>query len=172
MFRLKKYITHSVILIALSIILIALVTFYGNFELDLSGVKIENIDIAEVFIHNFFTMITSTVAGVFTAGLYSLCVLGINIFNIGILSNALHLQGMTHLIPKLVPHGIIELFSLSLCVVYSFYIFIYLVKKVKLIFLRKYDVKLFCKKIGLSFILIIIVNTALLSIASVVEYLA
>lgn len=157
MFKIKKYIINYAILTA--------------FSITLSGVKVENIDIVEVFVHNFFTIISSIVIGVFTAGLYSLCVLGINIFNIGLLSNALYIQGMDNLIPKLVPHGKIELFSLSLFVVYSFYTSIYLVKKVKLIFLREYNFKLFCQKVGLSFILTVIVNTIWLSIASIVEYI-
>ena len=98
-----KYIIHSISLTAFSIILIALITLYGNFELDISGIKVENIDIVEVFVHNFFTMILSTVAGIFTAGFYSVGVLGIDIFNIGTLSNELYVQGMSNFDSKISP---------------------------------------------------------------------
>ncbi len=155
----------------LTISAIALITVYGNSSLDVSGVKVENIDILEVFSHNFSTMILSILIGPITAGIYSLCELVINIISLGMLSNSLFLNNMSYLIPKLIPHGIIELFSLSICVVYSFCTFIYLMKNIKKIFLRKFNSKVFLSKVVTSFIITVTINTILLIAAAIVEYI-
>lgn len=148
-----------------------LITFYGHSDLDVSKIKVEKIDILEVFYHNFITMFSSTIFGIFTAGIYSLCILIVNVANVGVLSNALYINNMCHLIPKLIPHGIIELVSLCLCVIYSFFSFIYLIKSIKQTFLGKCDIKLLIKKVFVSLIGFIFVNTVLLIIAAVIEYI-
>ncbi len=148
-----------------------LITLCGHSDLDVSQIKVENIDILEVFYHNFITMFSSTIFGIFTAGIYSLCILIVNVANVGILSNALYINNMGHLIPILIPHGIIELVSLCLCVIYSFFSFIYLIKSIKQVFLRNCDIKLLIKKIFISLTEFIVVNTVLLIIAAVIEYI-
>ena len=162
---------YSAILTIISLVAVGLITFYGHSDLDVSKIKVENIDILEVFYHNFIMMFSSTILGIFTAGTYSLCILIINIANVGILSNALYINNMGHLIYKLIPHGIIEFMSLCLCVIYSFFLFIYLIKSIKQVFLKKYDIKLLIKKIFISLTVFIVVNTVLLSIAAVIEYI-
>lgn len=148
-----------------------LITLYGHSDLDVSKIKVENIDILEVFYHNFVTMLSSTIFGIFTAGIYSFCVLIVNIANVGVLSNALYINNMGHLISKLIPHGIIELISLCFCVTYSLFSFVYLIKSIKQVFLRNCDIKLLIKKVFVSLTGFIVVNTVLLIIAAVIEYI-
>ncbi len=159
------------LLTLLTLLGIIVITFSGNFHLDVSNVKVEDIDIVEVFSHNFNLMFFSVLIGPITAGLYPLCELLVNIISLGMLSNSLYINNKGFLIMHLIPHGIIELFSLSCCVIYSFFTFAYLIKSVKELFLKKLVIKNFALKISTSFGMVLIMNTILLIVAAILEYI-
>lgn len=148
------------------------ISLLGNFKdaLNVSEIYQKKISFYYVFSSNFKLMVGMSITGILTLCLSSLYTYCFNVISLGMITNSMILNGLGSWTLKMIPHGLIELFALTIAFMQPIFVYLYVLKDTKEVICKNTTLK----QTILNYISFITVNelmiTILLCIAGVVEY--
>ena len=169
--RNKIYSISIFCLYVISICIIILMAFIAHSSFDVSSIHQKNINFLYVLSSNFVTMLKSCIYGFISFGAYSTYTFILNITSLGFIINSLLTNNKYLLILKLVPHGLIELFVVSIETTLPIFLWGIIIKNIKPILQKTITVKNLLKKLFHYAAYSILFSSFLLVIAAFIEYL-
>lgn len=164
--------------IIITVILISIIYFLAYFteissdsDFDISMIKPKTIDFNYVFLSNFKLILLNLLLGLITFGIFPIFSVFQNVYTLGIISNAIVKNGKEFLLLRIVPHGILEIFILSLSLIILFSIWVNAFLLIKNIILKN-SIGYYVKKLYQNLVFDIFIVFILLIVAGIVEYFA
>lgn len=170
----KLYIVCTILTIVF-ISIIFYLTIYSNvsafYDFDINkNINIKIINFSFVFLSNLKIVILNLFLGTITCGIFVISSIIQNILTLSVICNSLYINNKLYLIIRLIPHGVIEIFTITLVLVFAVNNFISIFKIIKYVIQENKLYKKEIKKMLNTNIANVVVVNLLLFLAAIVEY--
>ena len=143
--RKHRYYLSAILTVAMVFIIIGF-TFLSDIgryhDFNTTMVTVKTIDIGHVFVSNVTLIALNLLFGTITFGGYTIFSILQNVHSLAVIANVLHRNKQTHLLFRLLPHGVIELFVLNMTLLVGMHFTVCLFKLSRDIVQRKSGIRM------------------------------